>query len=274
MAEPINDLYGFSHRVTVQQQAQRLQCDGASSRGESGWLCVAMQQAFPPGPKLKQLTRQGVPPALRTAVWMEVSGAARKQAAVSANYFSSMALAGEASPFLKDIDKARASCTHTHTAAAAGGASALVSPTRLRAPAGCAAHVCQPPVAGVTGRPGGAAARAVRLLSLQPTHRLRAWHEQHRRTAAGRAEPVCRTDTGRGGRQVLAVVECARPKPSSSTGATLWAEPGTRRLPSGCWPRWWRTSWPPTRSSRTSWAARCGGGRGGRPGHQQPQRPG
>eukprot|EP00882_Tetradesmus_deserticola_P018086 GHRQ01019410.1.p1 GENE.GHRQ01019410.1~~GHRQ01019410.1.p1 ORF type:complete len:154 (-),score=33.76 GHRQ01019410.1:142-603(-) len=51
---------------------------------------------------------QGVPPTLRPWVWMEASGAAAKKAAVkSSNYFSNMALAGERSPFLKDIDQVR-----------------------------------------------------------------------------------------------------------------------------------------------------------------------
>jgi hypothetical protein len=36
---------------------------------------------------------------------MQVSGAAAKQAAVASNYFSNMCLAGEQSPFLKDIDQ-------------------------------------------------------------------------------------------------------------------------------------------------------------------------
>lgn len=36
---------------------------------------------------------------------MHVSGASTKQAAVASNYFSNMCLAGEQSPFLKEIDK-------------------------------------------------------------------------------------------------------------------------------------------------------------------------
>jgi hypothetical protein len=49
---------------------------------------------------------QGVPPTLRPWVWMEASGAAAKKAAVkSSNYFSNMALAGERSPFLKEIEQ-------------------------------------------------------------------------------------------------------------------------------------------------------------------------
>jgi hypothetical protein len=36
---------------------------------------------------------------------MDVSGAAAKKAAVSSNYFSNMCLAGERSPFLKEIDQ-------------------------------------------------------------------------------------------------------------------------------------------------------------------------
>lgn len=48
---------------------------------------------------------QGVPPTLRSWVWMEVSGAAKKKAAVGSNYFNNMALAGEKSQWLKEIDK-------------------------------------------------------------------------------------------------------------------------------------------------------------------------
>lgn len=36
---------------------------------------------------------------------MQVSGAAAKQAAVAGNYFSNMCLAGEQSPYLKDIEQ-------------------------------------------------------------------------------------------------------------------------------------------------------------------------
>jgi hypothetical protein len=49
-----------------------------------------------------------VPPPLRSWVWMEVSGAAARKAAVSANYFQNMVKAGEVSPFLKEIDQVRA----------------------------------------------------------------------------------------------------------------------------------------------------------------------
>lgn len=48
---------------------------------------------------------QGIPPTLRTFIWMEVSGAAAKKAAVGNNYFNNMCLAGDSSPYLKDIDK-------------------------------------------------------------------------------------------------------------------------------------------------------------------------
>jgi hypothetical protein len=42
---------------------------------------------------------------------MEASGAAAKKAAVkSSNYFSNMALAGERSPFLKEIEQVRLLC--------------------------------------------------------------------------------------------------------------------------------------------------------------------
>lgn len=55
---------------------------------------------------MTMLALQGVPPTLRPWVWMEVSGAAAKKAAVkSSNYFTNMALAGERSPFLKEIDQ-------------------------------------------------------------------------------------------------------------------------------------------------------------------------
>jgi hypothetical protein len=124
------DLYGFQLKLDVKQQAVRLQCDGSSRRAEGNWISVAQQQQLPPGTKLKGMIRlvgltltcsctryvggtlpscavlpQGVPPTLRTLVWLQVSGAAAKQAAVASNYFSNMCLAGEQSPFLKEIDK-------------------------------------------------------------------------------------------------------------------------------------------------------------------------
>ena len=48
---------------------------------------------------------QGVPPTLRSWVWMECSGAAARKAAVGSKYYANMVLAGEKSPFLKEIDK-------------------------------------------------------------------------------------------------------------------------------------------------------------------------
>lgn len=56
---------------------------------------------------------QGVPPTLRSWVWMEVSGAATKKAAVGSNYFNNMALAGEKSEWLEDIDKVKSLCCYT-----------------------------------------------------------------------------------------------------------------------------------------------------------------
>lgn len=50
---------------------------------------------------------QGVPPTLRTWVWSETSGASKKRASHASNYYSNMVLAGERSPFLKDIDLVR-----------------------------------------------------------------------------------------------------------------------------------------------------------------------
>lgn len=60
---------------------------------------------LPPDPKLKELIRKGVPPALRGWVWSETSGAAKLAAAASPHYYTSMALAGERSRWLKDIDQ-------------------------------------------------------------------------------------------------------------------------------------------------------------------------
>eukprot|EP00879_Flechtneria_rotunda_P024099 GHRR01025541.1.p1 GENE.GHRR01025541.1~~GHRR01025541.1.p1 ORF type:complete len:165 (+),score=59.64 GHRR01025541.1:654-1148(+) len=104
-SELASDLYGFQINLTVQQQAIRLQCDGASKRNEGLWLPYVEKLQLPPANKLKELVRKGVPPTLRSWVWMEVSGAAAKKAAVGSNYFSNMALAGDKSPFLKHIDK-------------------------------------------------------------------------------------------------------------------------------------------------------------------------
>jgi hypothetical protein len=103
--EEETDLYGFQLKLNVQQQAVRLQCDGVSTRNEGAWVSVAQQQQLPPAAKLKGMMRLGVPPTLRTLVWMQVSGAAAKQAAVASNYFTNMTLAGEQSPFLKEIEK-------------------------------------------------------------------------------------------------------------------------------------------------------------------------
>eukprot|EP00878_Enallax_costatus_P037409 GHUV01042253.1.p1 GENE.GHUV01042253.1~~GHUV01042253.1.p1 ORF type:complete len:124 (+),score=34.49 GHUV01042253.1:332-703(+) len=104
-AEPITDLYGFQTKATVQQQAVRQMADGASRFSEAAWLSYVQQNKLPPEGKLKEMVRKGVPPTLRSWVWMEVSGAAAKKAAVGSNYFSNMALAGEKSQWLKDIDK-------------------------------------------------------------------------------------------------------------------------------------------------------------------------
>lgn len=115
------DLYGFQlGNLTVQQQAIRLQNDGSSRRAEAAWVVVAQQQQLPPEAKLKSMIRlvgcpgcckrqqkvptsatsdrllllppraQGIPPTLRTFVWMQVSGAAAKQAAVAGNYFTNV----------------------------------------------------------------------------------------------------------------------------------------------------------------------------------------
>jgi hypothetical protein len=51
---------------------------------------------------------QGIPPILRTWVWMETSGAASKAAGVVKNYYSNMVAAGQTSPFMKDIETVRA----------------------------------------------------------------------------------------------------------------------------------------------------------------------
>lgn len=50
---------------------------------------------------------QGVPPPLRSFVWMQTSGAAGKKAALSSNYYSNMCIAGNSSPCLKEIDQVR-----------------------------------------------------------------------------------------------------------------------------------------------------------------------
>ncbi|WIA29030.1 hypothetical protein OEZ86_011544 [Tetradesmus obliquus] len=83
-----------------------MQADGISRRSEGMWVAFIGDNKLPPEGKLKDMIRKGVPPTLRPWVWMEVSGAAAKKAAVkSSNYFTNMALAGERSPFLKEIDQ-------------------------------------------------------------------------------------------------------------------------------------------------------------------------
>lgn len=134
--EEETDLYGFQLKLNLQQQAIRMQCDGISRRNESSWASIAQQQQLPAEAKLKGMLRlvssgsqaatqnsntqalndvypasisiQGVPPPLRSFVWMETSGASAKKAAVGVNYFSNMCLAGDSSPYLKEIDAVRA----------------------------------------------------------------------------------------------------------------------------------------------------------------------
>lgn len=106
-AESTTDLYGFSIKVSVQQQAIRMQADGISRRAEGAWAAYVGDSQLPPDNKLKDMVRKGVPPTLRPWVWMEVSGASKKRAAVkSSSYYSNMALAGERAEnrWLKDID--------------------------------------------------------------------------------------------------------------------------------------------------------------------------
>lgn len=49
-----------------------------------------------------------MPPTMRHWVWPEVSGANKKKAAHAANYYSIMLKASEQSPYLKEIEQARA----------------------------------------------------------------------------------------------------------------------------------------------------------------------
>ncbi|KAF8072845.1 Tbc1d2 [Scenedesmus sp. PABB004] len=110
MAEPepeqASDLYGFAFAATLQQQAVRLQADGAARRAEAAWLPFAAAQRLPPEHRLKDMVRAGVPPTLRPWVWTAVSGAGAKAAAAPLNHFADMASAGAApgARWLADID--------------------------------------------------------------------------------------------------------------------------------------------------------------------------
>jgi hypothetical protein len=112
------DLYGFEIQPTVQQQAERLESDATSEREVYTWKPFIEKNKLPNENKCKDLIRKGVPPTLRTWVWMETSGAAKKKASVmAANYYQNMVLAGSQSKFLKEIDQASQSLAPLHTAA-------------------------------------------------------------------------------------------------------------------------------------------------------------
>lgn len=115
------DLYGFEIQPTVQQQAERLESDATSEREVYTWKPFIEKNKLPNENKCKDLIRKGVPPTLRTWVWMETSGAAKKKASVmAANYYQNMVLAGSQSKFLKDIDQASDRWVPLHTPASHG----------------------------------------------------------------------------------------------------------------------------------------------------------
>ncbi len=56
--EPTTDLYGFSFKATVQQQAIRQMADGASRLSEAAWLPFVQQNKLPAENKLKDMIRK------------------------------------------------------------------------------------------------------------------------------------------------------------------------------------------------------------------------
>lgn len=57
-ADTMTDLYGFEIKVNVQQQAVRLQCDGAAQRHEGTWSPFIQSNKLPPEAKLKLMVRK------------------------------------------------------------------------------------------------------------------------------------------------------------------------------------------------------------------------
>lgn len=98
------DLYGFNLKISVQHQAERIECDKAAEKEEEKWRAFIEKNKLPPESKLKEMVRKGIPPILRTWVWMETSGAATVSTAAAKNYYNNMVAAGQTSSFMKDIE--------------------------------------------------------------------------------------------------------------------------------------------------------------------------
>lgn len=105
MADSDSDLYGFTLKLSVQQVAERQDCDEISEKTQSAWRPYVESNKMPPESKLKDLARKGVPPTLRTWVWTESSGATLKKAQFAGTYYQNMVLAGQSSPCMKNIEQ-------------------------------------------------------------------------------------------------------------------------------------------------------------------------
>jgi hypothetical protein len=58
MADSKSDLYGFTTKLSVQQQAERIECDKAGAREEEKWRQFIEKNSLPPSSKLKELVRR------------------------------------------------------------------------------------------------------------------------------------------------------------------------------------------------------------------------
>lgn len=105
-AETIVDLYGFPVKVYAPQVKERADCDAAVEREQLSWMPYIEKERLPNSEsKTKDMIRKGVPPTLRSWVWMQTSGAAKKKATHAESYYQIMVKAGGESPHLKDIEQ-------------------------------------------------------------------------------------------------------------------------------------------------------------------------
>ncbi|GMH42234.1 hypothetical protein BSKO_10153 [Bryopsis sp. KO-2023] len=103
------DLYGFEIIVTPKAQADRLKCENRSRLRAERWHKYQDKGKLPKDRRdraLKMMIRKGIPPGLRSWVWMETSGAQERmnQASEGRTYAACLKKAMEHSPFAKQIE--------------------------------------------------------------------------------------------------------------------------------------------------------------------------
>ena len=85
------DVYGFRVELPGPQQLIDMQRQRTLyALHEKSWAKYVEKHKLPSGSTLKRLVREGIPPQLRSWVWMETSGAREMRAAQTPSYYSNL----------------------------------------------------------------------------------------------------------------------------------------------------------------------------------------